>query len=631
MGKTTQKLFNLVKTVKEGGAAFVWKATPLKNPKTLSDLRDHMTMKLRQSYEEGYFVFSLNAVDDQPILLISSESHKEDGIKAEYYKMALNKEPGKDITIKAIHGHFSAKAQILKFTTLPPREGASSKNKEMITTALAAYKKAQLDEVAEALWASFGPIDATLPKAIFLDGINLVPSKAKKGHWVVAEYNLAKALLAAKLPGQLQDIDGESCLVTPSGIRLDADSTVRLEVFGAIAETAKAHELMAQVLQDGLTEVFEKHIAVLAKALQKSEAAVQAGKLSKEAAVDLCAQALETLHTDFEQEGMTLVNQKWEAHVHANYAARRYTIKAGISIIANGIGVISGIGTAVTTGVTGIGGALGLALTVRKSLNLAADLYTLFREVETVRKLLDKQLTKQAIQYLQRDNSQDWKEVGRTFLETLKLAKPINALSDLVGGEKNVKTVEQLGKDVVEFKAKTNGVLKSVDAYLKTATTLMEEAANLDDELMTITDKAAQMARKAYITSLREQVTTQLNLATDLGAQFAEYLSLFDPYDRLLAIITENQWSSKTAKAVNDLLLPILKATMKLRPKDVLGNAVQVGVCLLTEGQKGYALYQFCADPANAPKEAAQLNKLLSEVNQIKDKLTALQPKANPN
>lgn len=632
------KLSSLINTVSEKTSALIWKANLLKSePKDIHELRDHMTMKLRNKYERGYFVFSMTAKDDQPILLISSEDRAQDGIHSPFFVLAFGKGPKDGIPKPFIHGAYECVADIFRFQTSDEMKSNHAKTKENYVKGFAEYitKKANHADVAEAFWASFGPISETLPKAIFLNGINLVPAKMIKGRWVAASFNLVRCLLADtsrnRLPGEVNDLGKDGRLfTTPQGIRISEESEVQLELLGAIAATAESRQLMANILPAELGDIFAEHFEQLKAELIKIEAGLVANKLTRDKAQTQCEQALETFSTQFQQAGLQSVHEKWIAHTRSEYTHRRYSLKAGFGIAVSAFGVVSGVATAVGTGVTGVGGAIGVAITIRKSLNLAAEVYTFFREIETVRKVLEKQLTVKAVKYLQANSNEDWKDVGRSFLGVFKLTKPLNALEDLVGGEGNVKSPKALKANLTEFSAKIASTNAHDEKLLKEVQQVMEQADELEEQLLSVADKSEKKKRQQYIDTLRAGVTTQLNQLSVLGRQLNDYLLILPKFEQLMQIIEDNQWHSKSAKAVNDLLMPILSMTIKLRPGELLDNLIQVGTCTVKEGINGYALYEYCTDPKNAPKEAAQLNKLLDEVANITQSLEAMRKKSSP-
>ncbi len=630
---------SIANTISEKSAALLWKANPLKDePSNLDELRNHMMFKIRNKYKKGYFVFSMSAKDNQPILLISSDQHDKDGIHSDYYKIAFGKPLSAGIDVPFIHGEYTCDSDLFRFETIDSLKHETPKFRANLNKGIADYitKKANHQSVADAFWGSFGTILETQPKAIFLNDINLVPSKLSKGRWVAAEFHLARHFHADKspnrLPGEIQEFAGEGrFFATPQGIRISEDSVAQLELFGAIASTAKEQQLMMNIMQAGLPEIFERHYTVLKVELGKCEAALAATKLTADKALTRCEQAMMKFSADFQREGMQSVHEKWEAYVRADYVKRRYSIKAGIGIAVGAFGVVGGIVTAAGTGATGVGGAVGIAITIRKSMTLAADIYTFFRDIESVRKILEKQLTVKAISYLAAGSGENWKEVGRSFLGVFKLNKPINAIEDLVGGEGKLKSPKAIKKDLTEFKAKIAKTNDSDEKLLQQVQQLMREADELEQEFSSIKNPAELKKRKQYIEELRNRVTEQLQQLTILGSQLNDYLRVLPDFERLMEIIEENQWNQSTsAKAVNDLLMPILSMTIKLRPSQMLDNLVQLGKCTVTLGLNGYALYDYCGDPVNAKKETEQLNKLLDEVKEITNNLDALRKKSDP-
>jgi len=630
------KLRSIANTISEKTAAFLWKVNPLKSePANLEELRDHMMLKLRNKYKKGYFVFSMTAKDKQPILMISSDSHDKDGLHADYFKLAFGKVVSAGIDVPFIHGEFTCDADLFRFETIDTLKYDIPKTRANLEKGIAEYitKKANHPDVAEAFWSAFGPILETQPKAIFLNDINLVPRKLSKGRWVAAEYHLARIFDADKskdrLPGELQEFEGEGrFFATPQGIRISEDSVAQLELFGAIAGTAKEQQLMMNIMQSGLAEIFQEHFNVLKSKLRECESDLAASKLTPDKALTRCEQAMEKFAADFQREGMLSVHEKWMAYARADYVKRRYSIKAGIGIAVGSFGVIGGIVTAVGTGATGVGAAVGVAVTIRKSLTLAADIYTFFREIETVRKVLEKQLTVKAVQYLTNGERENWNDVGRSFLGVFKLNKPLAALEDLAGGEGKLKSVKALRKDLIEYQAKIAKTNDSDEKLLQQTQKLIEDAAELEETLVSIKNPAEKKKRQQYIEELRSKVTVQLDQLTNLGRQLNGYLRTVSSFERLMVIIEENQWSSANAQMVNELLMPVLSMTINLRPSQLLDNLVELGKCTVKLGVNGYALYEYCSDPANAPKESTQLSKLLAEVNDITNSLDGLRKKS---
>jgi hypothetical protein len=613
-----------LKKKNEQAVALCWKLD-FKKPQNLEELRMHMAWKLQQYYAEGYFFFSLAGLDSHPFILISSPDTKEKGVLEAYHTMSHNYRKAPYVS-----GTYTCANRIYTFTCNEEPFPNSRMNVQPKDYAqyLKDYTGPKRDQVQEAFWTLFGPITENLPTQIFLEAggkkIPLLPKKTKKGEWTVAEWNLVRVLTAAKGQSVLKSDPITSphprnggLFVTAHGLQIPEDGVIRLVVSGAMAGSAQEETTMLEIMRDGVAEIFAEHLEEFKGKLLAADRMLEgADDKAQKKALLAFNHALEELEESFCRDALVHVGQKWLLHMETDFAKRRFNLKLAASFLKNVAGTVTGTVAAVSSSPSGIGAVLGLTMTLRKGIGAVADLYTFFRDINKLQKLLNYQLAYHAIKFLQNGGTEDWKEVGKGFLGYLKISPGVNMLSDLVGGEGKLKTVADLEKDVTEYEAKTSKLRASAESYLKHANRTMKIADEFGELTDAIENPKLKATLKAGESELRELLADRwIKMAGQTLEQTIAYAESISLYRDLIKTIKSAQWTSESAKIVDAAFMPILRVAVKLRPSDLAGNAYLVVNGIYEEKTNITELREFLAK--NAPKkEADELAKLQVEVLQ---------------
>lgn len=535
-------------------------------PKTIQELHTHQAHKIAEKYKEGKFWFTPDHGKDHPSTLLISSGPKEP-IKDEYKKLA---NPGDPKLI--VEGTYTCDGKIFEFT---PADGPTSK----VAEALLKEK-----DFSVQFWSHF----------YMLTGISVLKFAGQVLHdrvmhdseWVLCEWNLTRVLClpngdgvlkSPPLPGKWVQDGKNKVFVTPHGIELPEDWPIRVMAHGALVDAAHDSHYIAQVLHDPSVEIMAKKGEALKQQLLQIENTIAAHDTDPKKLKTLKAvlDELTKFEADFGKAVIDAVDEAWyeQVQVHAEYRQykwdTRFKLTKNIVVTSLGVvGTVGGLAGSAAFGTTAPLAILGLLGTVKSVLDLGVDCWNIFRDVEGLKKELDKTLAVTLNDFVSKDKDKHagWQNLGKSLLERVGF-KGAQAVGAALGH--SVKPVHALDEDVKHFSGKTAELNEKA---MKLADTLPEVLKEMQKALDALDTKAADEAAKAN-PALAEKIKKQRqnlqgknvivlhSLFDSVGKNYQKFKQLrpaLSGYQKTLEILEGKVNEEKVPGVIQNIFLPVV-------------------------------------------------------------------------
>ena len=564
---------------KKGDSMSWWRITSYfsEKPKDIHALRHHQDHKLAEYYSEGNFwCTNSSKADGKPTLLISSKPSEV--VRPEYVELA---KPA--VATEVLKGTFKAtkkgKDAIYEFSV---QNADSDPGKKYLATLL------KDPNFSVMFW---NLLSMASPTVIKFGGQVLQKRKMNEAEWELCKWNLAKVLTIKKgegvldsepIPGQWTPTpDGKGKQwVMPGGVTLAEKIPVVVKAFGSVVDVAKDTPLVAQMARDPVTAVMKEHGEKLKQKLllideEAKKEAAKDGKKPK--AAQAIEEALEQFEESFTKACIQATDDAWCQYVITNIEYKQYVFDCRVSVAKSSVTVTLGIVAAAAGGITGVASVLGLVGTIKGALDLANDLYVMFRDLDALAEELEKSLTVTLLNFSTKKTLSGFTDVGKSLLGRLPGGTTIQNIAGKFG--KSIKDVGALEKDLKHYSGRVKGLLikaaelsKKIDEVLKEAvkaraaldTPEIKEMERQNPELK----KAFDELRKGTLTA-EKQVTELLDKIADkftnwkIGDEKAKAFQAM--IDGINGKVPEwNKW----AKA----FLPLLDLAWGIDPENVAGS-----------------------------------------------------------
>lgn len=560
-------------------------------PKTLSNLRDNQQTKLNAFKDtgQGTFAFTMQAPDNQPILVIS---WKGDAEKKSYWDELVKKGFG---GLKFIKGTYTAdkKAKTYSFSIDKADKAMVAQLKEYMKDATA---------VSIAFWNLIGP-DVNI---ITLDGVGLTKRRLNDATWDMVEWDLSRTLTnggpnflfkTAPLGAttEVTDKDGKWHQMS-NGLLISADMKVKVTVSGKIAERAADNPHSAAFFRDEIAKTFKKRVDELATDLKTINSEIPAAK-DKAARAKLekkANAALDEFFVDIEKELVASASEQWLTLLEAKIEYRDYQVETAVNITRGVVTFAVGVTVAGVGGISGVGAILGFIGTLKGGLETAETIYMAFRDVEA----LEDSLRKSLLRRLRDNNMAGWKDMGASFFSALPGG---SALSRVVESNKfPIRPLKGLKKDFEVYKGKVPGLLVEATNLGKKVAKTIEKSTEAISALETqeVRDaEAADPALKLRNKAAREKIalaTTQfLDKIGDQTKGFKKGKENIAEFTKLFAQVEAEINRDVLATVLRDVVTPLFSLPWGIKPENLAvtiietsGTAVQMLEPLVTELRK---------------------------------------------
>lgn len=545
---------------------------PWNKPTDIKSLRLHQEHKLKEYYGKGNFWFTFASKEDSlPTLLISSKPGE--AVRDEYKKIAA---PAR--ADEVIVGTFESKGKAGTGTYEFKVDGASNK----------AYVERVLKEKNFSIlfWSAF---TIAQPSAVTFNGTPLMRRKMEDATWDICVWNLTRVLTlkpgegvldSAPLPGKwLTAEDGKSRkFVMPGGVTLAEELPIRVQAEGKLVDKARDSALIMQMMRDPVTAIMKEQGEALKQKLIALDSQAAAEKGDKKSATQ---KALSDAMASFEKQHaaacIAAVHEQWCRYVVNHIEYKQYVFECRVSVAKGAITLTLGVIGTAAGGLAGPVAIIGLIGTIKGALDLANELYGMFRDLDRLAKELDAGLNSVLIKY---QSSSKWAvgaaEVFKAFLDELPAGSAIKTMGANTGlMNKDAKSLE---KDVKFYTGRVQGLLPKAEETTRQLQQARKEAALVEKELGRWRQAGGKSAKQLEnmeaklvsaekaVNALFEQVSgnfTSWEAGTKKAAEFT----------RILEAIKKE--SPKTAEIIK-AALPVFSLVYGVNPANLVGTITSV-------------------------------------------------------
>lgn len=540
------------------------------DPKKLSDLRDAQHLKLKQFKESGSFVFTMEADDAEPALVIS---WKGDAGEKDYWKTLVKAK-------ESIKGTFvaNAKAKSYTFTT---DEGSK--------VLLGKYLKLKDAALSIAFWNLVG-FEANI---ININDTALQRRTMKDITWELATWPLAREFTTddaffdgpAPLRHAEQVKQGKTTWYRlPNGLGIPGNLELTVTVEGKMVKEAfdekTGNQKNADILRDNVKESIRAMLYKLCEDLNKIDE--QIGKTpktkDKQKLVDQANKVLGETLDKAEKAILASAQEQWLKLLEARVDYRDFQIETTIEITKGTITFVLGAVAAGVGGITGVGAVLGLVGLIKGGLETLSTCYTAFRDMEGQGKEINIVLASA----LEKKSSAGWKDFGKTILGSLPGGVVVQQA--LSRGGVPVKAVKDIKKDVKAYNGKASGLVQEADKLRKQVAGLLKAsndsiAALETKEVKELEDKDPDLKKrnKALRKKIGENTTEFLENVANLYKRFTDGKAKVDEYEKLIELLEKEIDKEVFATVLRDVFTPLLNLPWGMDPENLAGTIISAG------------------------------------------------------
>ncbi len=551
------------------------------DPKNLTELRDAQHLKLKQDKPGGSFIFTMEADDDQPALVVSWTGDAE---KKDYWKTVVKAK-------EAIKGKFTSevKSKLSNYTfTIDDSDKAS---KELFKK----YKALKNNALSIALWNLVGPQAST----ITFGGERMQKRSIGDYSWVLAKWDISKVLVTDEAffdgPAPLREAEliteGKKQIYRlPNGLTFPADLAITVTVEGKIVEEAfdqktkvegsSKEQKNADILREKVADVFRPLLWKMAEDMLKcdEDLAKEKKTAKKQKLVDALDDTYEKFLKKAEDAIIESAEKQWMLILNARQDYHDFEVDTAVTIVKGSITLTLGIAGAVVGGVTAVGAILGLVGTIKGGIELVSSMYTAFRDTETMGNEINASLAKA----LEEKYAAGWRDFGKTVLGNLPGGPAVQQV--LSKFKVSVKPVKTIKSEIKTYNGKVSKLVSDSDKLRKQVAGVLKQSEEAIAALKTSAVKALEekdpelkKRNKELRKKIGEDTTKFLDSVGDIYQKFTAGKAKVDELEKLVKLLEEEVEKDILATTLRDVFVPLLNLPWGIDPDHLATTIMAMG------------------------------------------------------